>query len=72
MILKRFGVLKSKKNFELSSEEFPNLIKYIERMYEQPAVKKVAISTPMYEKFFDGFLAGEEPDYDAGVMNAAA
>lgn len=55
------------KNFELNQEEFTKLTAYIKRMYEEPAVKEVAISTEVYEKFFKSYLTGEEPDYDIGL-----
>lgn len=57
------------KKIELNPERFPRLLSYIQRMQQLPAVKATRIPVEAHEKFYKGYLAGEEPDYDVGLPN---
>ena len=69
--LERLEVLKIKRNLKLDEARFPKLNAYIKRMLEQPAVKEVFIPAEIHAKFYDGYLAGQVPDYDLGLLGKA-
>lgn len=62
----RLMYLSFSKKFNFDSEKYPKLNAYIEKMKQQPAVKETIISNEIYDKFFEAYLSGQEPDYDVG------
>ena len=66
--LERLEFLQSINKLVLDTNRYPKLIAYIERMKETEAVKQTRLPVELFKKFFDGYLAGKEPDYDCGIQ----
>ena len=66
-MIERLDALQVIRDFKLDGKEYPNLMGFIKRMKEVPAVKEIMISTELHVQFFKSFLSGGEINYDVEI-----
>lgn len=60
--LERLEVMKLTRGFTLDKSQSPNLVGYIERMKQLPAVKATFVKPEVHAKFLESYMTGK-PDY---------
>lgn len=63
----RFHCLRSLTNNEITSDKYPKLTKWIQRMNNHEAVKETATDEEVMIKYYKTLLSGKEVDYDIGL-----
>ena len=66
--LERLEALKVMRDLDLNEKRLPKLTAYLKRMLVQPAVQKLLIPSEVHVKFYEGYLNGQGPDYDLGLL----